>query len=121
MHLHGHKFWVLGQGHAYFPGYASLDQEYLKNPLRRDVASVEGYGWLLIRFVTDNPGMWAFHCHMAWHSESGLVMQFMNRPEVMKTWEIPEANARLCEAPIEALEKGSAPKDDIWFGYGIGR
>lgn len=121
MHLHGHKFWVLGQGHTNFRGYESLDQEYLKNPLRRDVATLEGYGWMVIRFVTDNPGMWAFHCHMAWHSETGLVMQFMNRPEIMKNWEVPEANAKLCEAPIKALEKGAAPKDDIWFGFGIGK
>ena len=117
LHLHGHKFWVLGQGHAYFPGYeeANLD---LVNPLRRDTAAVEGFGWMLLRFVTDNPGIWSFHCHMAWHSEAGLGMQFLNQPEVLATWEIPEANRRLCEA--EGLEKGASPKDEIWFGLGVG-
>jgi FtsP/CotA-like multicopper oxidase with cupredoxin domain len=118
LHLHGNKFWVLGQGHAYFPGYENMKLS-LSNPLRRDTAAVEGFGWILLRFVTDNPGLWAFHCHMTWHSEAGLVMQFLNQPEVMANWEIPEDSHLLCNA--EGVEKGAAPKDEIWFGFGIGR
>lgn len=75
---------------------------------------------MLIRFVADNPGMWAFHCHMAWHSEAGLLMQFLSRSEVVAGWEIPEASKRLCEVDVRTLEKGAAPKDDIWYGFGIG-
>jgi len=75
MHLHGHKFWVLGQGHGPFPGYESLGlkpqgqgildgrQGVLDNMIRRDVATAEGFGWLALRVVMDNPGVWAFHCH----------------------------------------------------------
>jgi FtsP/CotA-like multicopper oxidase with cupredoxin domain len=118
LHLHGHKFWVLGQGHGYFPGYDALDLD-LSNPIRRDTSALEGYGWILLRFITDNPGMWAFHCHLSWHSEAGLAMQFLSQPEVMAKWELPEANKQLCEA--EGLERGAAPKDEEWFGYGIGR
>ncbi len=131
MHLHGHKVWVLGQGHGYFPGYEKLGlkpegrgildghEGILDNPLRRDVATVEGFGWLILRFVADNPGVWAFHCHMAWHSEAGLMMQFLSRVDEIATWEIPEANKRLCDADVGELEKGGAPKDSTWFGYGI--
>lgn len=134
MHLHGHKFWVLGQGHGYFPGYESLGMKgrgqgvldshsgaLLDKLIRRDVATLEGFGWLALRFVADNPGIWAFHCHMAWHSESGLVMQFLDRVDVVANWDIPEASGNLCEASREELEKGSMPKDSIWFGAGIGR
>jgi FtsP/CotA-like multicopper oxidase with cupredoxin domain len=116
MHLHGHKYWVLGQGHGYFPGYDKFALD-LKNPMRRDTASVEGFGWILIRFVTDNPGMWAFHCHMAWHSEAGMTMQFFSQPEVVEGWELPQENKELCEA--KGIERGAGPKDDIWFGFGI--
>lgn len=124
MHLHGHKYFVLGQGHGYFPGYEklySLDAENnsLKNPLRRDTASVEGFGWLLIRFITDNPGMWAFHCHMAWHSEWGMAMQFLSQPETLVDFDLPVANQELCLEP--GIERGAGPKDDIWFGFGVGR
>jgi FtsP/CotA-like multicopper oxidase with cupredoxin domain len=70
MHLHGHKFWVLGQGHGMFPGYDSLglkaqgqgalegQEGRLDNLIRRDVATAEGFGWLALRFVADNPGVW---------------------------------------------------------------
>ncbi|KUJ09157.1 uncharacterized protein LY89DRAFT_320608 [Mollisia scopiformis] len=132
MHLHGHKFWVLGQGHGMFPGYDTLGLKpegkgvleghggALDNLIRRDVATAEGFGWLVLRFVADNPGVWAFHCHMAWHSEAGLVMQFVSRVDELADWKIPEENQKLCEAPVEDLEKGAAPKDSIWFGFGIG-
>lgn len=125
MHLHGHKFWVLGQGHGMFPGYKSLNlksggkgtlaghESALNNLIRRDVATVEGFGWLVIRVVFDNPGVWAFHCHMAWHSEAGLVMQFVSRVDELATWTVPEANMQLCNAKTEDLEKGAAPKDSI--------
>ncbi|TVY82470.1 Laccase-1 [Lachnellula suecica] len=132
MHLHGHKFMILGQGHGMFPGYQTLGLQpegkgileghagVLDNVMRRDVATAEGFGWLALRFIADNPGVWAFHCHMAWHSEAGLAMQFLDRVDEVANWEIPEANRELCTANIAELEKGAAPKDSTWFGFGIG-
>ncbi|KAH8809234.1 multicopper oxidase-domain-containing protein [Xylogone sp. PMI_703] len=130
MHLHGHKFWVLGQGHGPFPGYSALGlnpegsgplpghEDRMVNLIRRDTATAEGFGWLALRFVADNPGVWAFHCHMTWHSEAGLVMQFLSRVDELSTWSIPEENAKLCEVGLEELEKGAVPKDEIWYGFG---
>ncbi|KAI4912371.1 uncharacterized protein J4E92_010001 [Alternaria infectoria] len=62
-HLHGYKFFVLAQGHGYPPSTLLSpshvdDHINVTNPLRRDTASVEAYGWLLISFVADNPGVW---------------------------------------------------------------
>jgi len=37
----------------------------------------EGYGFTLIRFVADNPGAWALHCHISWHMEAGLLMTIL--------------------------------------------
>jgi FtsP/CotA-like multicopper oxidase with cupredoxin domain len=131
MHLHGHKFWVLGQGHGPFPGYESLGlrakgrgtldghEKALDNLMRRDVATAEGFGWLALRFVADNPGAWAFHCHMAWHSEAGLIMQFINRVDKLADWKIPDANQQLCQVDLSELKKGAVPDDSIWFGSGI--
>lgn len=58
--------------------------------------TVDAYGWSLIRFVADNPGLWALHCHISWHMESGLLMQFMTRADVMKGWTIPGDVLALC-------------------------
>ncbi|KAK3945248.1 putative l-ascorbate oxidase [Diplogelasinospora grovesii] len=128
-HLHGHEFFVLASGHGYFPGYETLglapegrglldkdNATILENPLRRDVATVEGFGWLLIRFIADHPGIFLFHCHMIWHAESGMAMQFLSRLDAVQQLSIPEANKRLCEASIEELEKGAVPKDTIFYG-----
>ncbi|KAA8564398.1 hypothetical protein EYC84_011341 [Monilinia fructicola] len=109
MHLHGHKVWILGQGHGPFPGH----EHALDNLIRRDVATVEGFGWLALRFVADNPGVWAFHCHLMWHGEAGMVMQFLDRLDEVKKWEVPKANQKLCEVDIGELEKGAVPKDEI--------
>ena len=113
LHLHGYKYFVLAQGHGYFDPsmYATID---LSNPLRRDTASVEAFGWILIRLVTDNPGIWAFHCHISWHTEAGLMMQLLVQPEVVGTWELPERNKELCER--RGLERGAGPRDEIWYG-----
>ena len=74
-------------------------------------------GWTLIRFVADNPGVWFFHCHMLWHSESGMAMQFVSRLNDMKSWNVPQQSREMCEAPIEELNKGAPPEDSTWFGH----
>ena len=118
-HLHGYKFFVLAQGHGYPPS-SLLEPDYvgshlnLTNPLRRDTASVEAYGWLLISFVADNPGMWAFHCHIGWHTEAGLMMVFATRTQEMRGWKVPEEVDGLCG--LEGVERGMAPDDDFWVG-----
>lgn len=128
-HLHGMQMFILAAGHGYFPGYEALglqpegkglldeaNQTIIENPTRRDVSTVESFGWTLIRFVADNPGVWLFHCHMIWHAEAGMGMQFVSRMDLMSNWTIPEENAKLCGSKVRELEKGSTPKDEIWFG-----
>lgn len=125
LHLHGHKYFILGQGKGYparvdiqegmtrenlAPFYKNLD---LSNPLRRDTASVEAFGWLMIRVVTDNPGVWPLHCHVSWHTEAGLLMQLLTSTDELATMEIPEANRALCTA--EGLDKGTSPKDEDYY------
>ena len=122
--LHGYKYFVLAQGHGVppltHPG-APINQQTLQplydtfdlsNPLRRDTASVEAFGWILLRIVADNPGAWAFHCHVAWHTEAGLLMQFLTRTEGLVDMQVPEASKRLCEA--QGWEKGMGPDDEVY-------
>ncbi|KAI5285769.1 laccase, multicopper oxidase, benzenediol:oxygen oxidorectuctase [Ascosphaera acerosa] len=53
-HLHGHDFAILGTGNGTYNGLtAALN---LKNPPRRDTATMPGGGWLAIAFKADNPG-----------------------------------------------------------------
>ncbi|KAM0786984.1 hypothetical protein ACM66B_002402 [Microbotryomycetes sp. NB124-2] len=72
-HLHGHKFWIVGQGAG---RYQSQQQWTTTNPMRRDTVLIPAYSWMVLRFKADNPGVWAFHCHLVWHMAAGLLMQF---------------------------------------------
>ncbi|KAL5115938.1 hypothetical protein ACEQ8H_006160 [Pleosporales sp. CAS-2024a] len=117
-HLHGYKFFVMANGHGYPPS-SIYEPGFLNitNPLRRDTVSLEAFGWLLIRFVADNPGAWPFHCHVGWHNEAGLGMLFVTMTEEMKKWG-DQRDLRgvqgLCA--MTGLEKGMGPDDDIWEG-----
>lgn len=58
IHLHGHDFYVLGSG-----AFASYSDQALNlvNPPRRDVATLPIKGWIVLGFLTDNPGAWLMH------------------------------------------------------------
>ncbi|XP_057512907.1 L-ascorbate oxidase-like [Actinidia eriantha] len=74
-HLHGHNFWVLGYGEGKFT--AKDDRSFnLKNPPLRNTAVIFPYGWTALRFVANNPGVWAFHCHIEPHLHIGMGVVF---------------------------------------------
>lgn len=97
-HLHGHQFWIMASGASGDFNWSSYYNLSTTNPMRRDTMTVDAYGWSLIRFVADNPGLWAFHCHISWHMEAGLLMQFMTRADIMKDWIVPEDVLGLCNS-----------------------
>ncbi|GMM30101.1 hypothetical protein DAMA08_028460 [Martiniozyma asiatica (nom. inval.)] len=77
-HLHGYKFWVLanGSGSFYREFYDKHpDRLNFKSPILRDTVSVAPFGYAVLRFVVDNPGVFPFHCHIGWHIEAGLLLQ----------------------------------------------
>lgn len=47
-------------------------QRNLIDPPLKDTVSVPDSGFTVIRFLADNPGYWAFHCHMSWHNHLGM-------------------------------------------------
>ncbi|KAK7438178.1 hypothetical protein VKT23_018108 [Stygiomarasmius scandens] len=63
-HLHGNNFFVVKSN--------SSDEINTQNPIRRDVTGVGAAG-TTVRFTTDNPGPWFFHCHIFWHLQAGLA------------------------------------------------
>ncbi|RIB24408.1 Multicopper oxidase [Gigaspora rosea] len=110
-HLHGHTFWVLGSGEVNTePDYSKLN---IYDPIRRDTATIPAEGWIVIRFVADNPGIWAFHCHIEWHVEAGLVAQFVELPNELRELKPPDDWEQLCiksTNPYNLLKPQSEPK-----------
>jgi laccase len=82
IHLHGHYFRVLGSAaNSTFPANMTIADVASRMPdspagmnlnidptaPRRDSAHLPEAGWLAIRFVADNPGVWLLHCHINSH------------------------------------------------------
>jgi iron transport multicopper oxidase len=107
-HLHGHAFQAVARGEE---ESGDWDPEAVRNgslilpryPMRRDVLLVRPNGHLVMRFKSDNPGVWLFHCHIEWHVDSGLIMTFVEAPEVLQAQlnapgAIPEDHFAACAA-----------------------
>ncbi|KAF8474376.1 laccase 1 [Russula ochroleuca] len=90
MHLHGHPFYVVrGAGNSTY----NFD-----NPVIRDVVSNGLQGDIVtIRFFTNNPGPWFFHCHIDWHLTAGFAVVFAEDvPEVPQKDFVNDAWEQLC-------------------------
>ena len=66
-HLHGHHFWVLGSGAGVYNASGDQSALNLVDPPLRDTATLPKAGWLVFRFLANNPGVWPLHCHIMWH------------------------------------------------------
>lgn len=88
IHLHGHDFSVLGQGKGVFSA-SQVGSLNFNNPIRRDTALLYGFniqgvaqsGWTVIGFQTNNPGAWVMHCHIIWHADGGMALQYIEQPD----------------------------------------
>lgn len=60
MHLHGHEFQVV-----------EIDGQRLSGP-GRDTVLVPPNGRVTVVFDANNPGWWAFHCHLLYHLAAGM-------------------------------------------------
>ncbi|KAF8474377.1 laccase [Russula ochroleuca] len=90
VHLHGHSFSVVRSA-----GNSSYNFD---NPVIRDVVSIGNTGDnVTIRFFTDNPGPWFFHCHIDWHLNAGFAVVFAEDvPDVASQDPTTDAWKNLC-------------------------
>lgn len=88
-HLHGHDFWVLGFGSGKFDPKVDTKKYNLVDPIQRNTVPLHPYGWTALRFRADNPGVWAFHCHVEAHFFMGMGMVF--EAGVERVGKLPEA------------------------------
>ncbi|KAK5678143.1 hypothetical protein LTS10_009313 [Elasticomyces elasticus] len=124
MHLHGHNIFILAEGsctdnNTVFGNTNGTSEDgktetILKrnsrygncwdgsivnpsNPQRRDVHMLLPGNYIVVQWNQDNPGVWPFHCHIAWHLSSGFVWTVLERPnDVENNMQIPPAMAQTC-------------------------
>ncbi|KAL4272939.1 hypothetical protein GQ457_13G022840 [Hibiscus cannabinus] len=79
MYIHGHKFYVLGEGYGNFNSTTDPETYNLVDPPYLSTVSLPVKGWLTIRFKADNPGVWAMHCqegrHLIWGMNTVLIVK----------------------------------------------
>ncbi|XP_060581831.1 uncharacterized protein LOC132738361 [Ruditapes philippinarum] len=81
MHLHGHKFNVIGMEKLgdtlTLDKVKQLDAEgklhrNFVDPVFKDTVTIPDGGYTIIRFHANNPGFWFFHCHIEFHVDIGM-------------------------------------------------
>jgi iron transport multicopper oxidase len=101
LHLHGHNFQLVHRSGedagAYDP--SSKDLDIPESPMRRDTVVVEPNGNLVLRFRSDNPGVWLFHCHIEWHMDQGLITTLVEAPDALQGLadELPANHLQACK------------------------
>ncbi|TPX47422.1 hypothetical protein SeMB42_g02364 [Synchytrium endobioticum] len=116
-HLHGHNFHIMGSGMLrsrnetngtvtqFLPTIAEVDASNdlmtasgtTSRPIR-DVISVPANGYSTVRFVANNPGVWALHCHIEWHLMSGLAVTLIEDQAALKNYQHSPGWNDLCAA-----------------------
>lgn len=100
MHLHGHNFNVLAQGSGEWDGKITN----IENTQRRDVHLLAPSSttnpvipsYIVLQYETNNPGVWPFHCHIAWHVSGGLYINTMEQPGLIEEKVLPSSVNQTC-------------------------
>ncbi|KAJ3705840.1 hypothetical protein LUZ61_009545 [Rhynchospora tenuis] len=79
MHLHGHRFYVVGTGFGNFNNQTDPLSYNLVDPPRKSTIGVPKNGWATIRFRAANPGVWFMHCHVDRHMIWGMDVVFITK------------------------------------------
>ncbi|KAL1545855.1 laccase [Salvia divinorum] len=98
MHLHGLNFYVVAQGFGNYNPQTDAANFNLVNPQERNTVVVPAFGWVVIRFRANNPGVWFVHCHIDAHVPWGLSNAFIieNGPTPDTTLPPPPSDLPKC-------------------------
>lgn len=88
MHLHGHVFEV-----------AEIDGQKITGA-KRDTVLVPPKSTIKVIFDADNPGVWAYHCHILYHLATGMFTVLKYENVDTKYWK-PERTPSELENPLE--------------------
>ncbi|KAM0800189.1 putative ferrooxidoreductase Fet3 [Usnea florida] len=97
LHLHGHHFQIVQRSAANAGTYSGTLTNAPATPIRRDVVKVNAGGYVVFRFIADNPGVWAWHCHIDWHLIAGFFVTFIEAPLQLQSQNVPADQYQVCK------------------------
>jgi len=117
-HLHGHAFQLVTRSAEDAGAYDSANTTTPATaPMRRDTVLVQPHGHIVLRFRSDNPGVWLFHCHIEWHVASGLSATIIERPLDIQTQlsgRIPADHWQVCrDGRVPTAGNAAANTQDV--------
>ena len=73
------------------PRWASEPPQFSinRNTVRKDTITVPAGGYVIINFISDNPGHWFLHCHIEGHQLEGMALIVNEASEEQKKLEPP--------------------------------
>ena len=83
-HLHGHNFWVVGEGKGEEEGGEGKQGKATPTTTiteGRDTVLIPAKSQIKARYVVDSPGAFLAHCHMSWHEAVGLAVVMVDGVE----------------------------------------
>ncbi|KAI9302883.1 multicopper oxidase-domain-containing protein [Cunninghamella echinulata] len=96
-HTHGHSHYLISSGVGEYNHEVDKDIRTFPHPIYKDVTTVyntevnpdtKGCGWTKVRLYTDNPGIWAVHCHVTAHMMLGKIAVIEEASELINTYSI---------------------------------
>ncbi|ORY29691.1 multi-copper oxidase laccase-like protein [Naematelia encephala] len=95
IHLHGRSFYIVARGQGNITDLHGVEID-TNNPLRRDTTQISAASYMVLRLVTDTPGVWPIHCHIAWHLSVGKLGAVVIQPDAVYDFEQPAEWLGLC-------------------------
>lgn len=108
----GHSFQLVARGKGSWDG----DEAKLpKVPMMRDTVAVPEKGYIVIRLVADNPGVWFFHCHIDMHLVGGMGSTLIEAPDKLQAHHaIPDKGKDICKS-TGRWASGNCAGQDGWL------
>ncbi|KAL4599360.1 hypothetical protein ACB092_11G121100 [Castanea dentata] len=112
MHLHGYSFYVIGIGLGNFDNETDPKGFNLVDPPEVNTFEVRKNGWLALRFIANNPGVWFWHCHLDRHMTWGMAGAF-----IVKNGDTLETSIRRPPAYLPSCRVPTRPKPQMSDGF----
>ncbi|KAJ8299997.1 hypothetical protein KUTeg_021516 [Tegillarca granosa] len=105
----------------------------LERPPRKDTLIIPTGGYAVIRFKSDNPGVWILHCHIKLHFSDGMAIllneSFSRHPlppkgfpvcnDFPRAYEMPDAKPTQAPKPKPTPDAGMYSSSSYWVAVGI--
>src|SRR5258707_14623115 len=102
MHLHGHDVQV-----------TEIDGKKLNGAVR-DTLVVPPKSTITVILDADNPGVWAFHCHILYHALVGMFTVMKYHGADTQFWQPEKKLSELDPSGTDLLEKQFSAKCSVW-------